>query len=135
MNNLAGVFTKRCRHGRSSLFCVLGRMYMCDRKNGKGSGREGSGTGSEGSERGRTRTSSIVGPSGTPSHAMNEASAQIRNDHIFVYSEIQSRGPLATNLTYRRGLEGRSGNHAEVFSHGKLFVVIKKRKLLIRRQR
>ncbi len=51
------------------------------------------------------------------------------------YSEIQSRGHLATNLTHRRGLEGRSGNHAEVFSHGKLFVVIKKRKLLIRRQR
>src|SRR6266702_6937024 len=70
-NNLAGVFAKRRRHGQSSLFCVLGRRYICDRKNGKGSGREGSGTGSEGSERVRTRTSSMVGPSGTPSRATN----------------------------------------------------------------
>ncbi len=44
---------------------------MCDRKNGKGSGREGSRTGSEGSERVQTRTSSMVGLSGTPSHATN----------------------------------------------------------------
>ncbi len=32
----AGVFAKRHCHGRSSLFCVLGRRYMCGKKPGKG---------------------------------------------------------------------------------------------------
>jgi len=36
MNNLAGMFTKRCCHGQLSLFCVLERRYMCGKKTGKG---------------------------------------------------------------------------------------------------
>src|SRR6266702_1561040 len=36
MNNLAGVFANRRCHGRSPLFCVLERRYMCGKKMGKG---------------------------------------------------------------------------------------------------
>jgi len=46
------------------------------------------------------------------------------------YSEIQSRGHLATNLAHRLNLKGYSDNFAEVFSHKKLFVVIKKNKII-----
>jgi len=46
------------------------------------------------------------------------------------YSEIQSRGHLATNLAHRLSLKGCSDNFAEVFSHKKLFVVIKKNKII-----
>jgi len=49
---------------------------------------------------------------------------------FWAYSEIQSRGHLATNLAHRLSLKGCSDNFAEVFSHNKLFVVIKKNKII-----
>ena len=50
--------------------------------------------------------------------------------NLVCYSEIQSRGHLATNLAHRLSLKGCSDNFAEVFSHKKLFVVIKKIKII-----
>ena len=52
------------------------------------------------------------------------------NRNHTIYSEIQSRGHLATNLAHRLSLKGCSDNFAEVFSHKKLFVVIKKNKII-----
>jgi len=49
---------------------------------------------------------------------------------IEIYSEIQSRGHLATNLAHRLSLKGCSDNFAKVFFHKKLFVVIKKNKII-----